>query len=117
MANSIKIKKEKLERITFEPLKEFRSSLEQRPELKEKLEKDFKGTLEMEGIVIDDAFRQEVSNQWRTMIQDDIRNKTDKLPDDKKRLYTMVRKGKPLKVKVKIDRTTGKRTVTPEVIS
>jgi hypothetical protein len=48
------------------------------------------------------------------MIQADTREKMDKLPDDKKRLYSMVRKGKPLKVKVKIDKTTGKRTITPE---
>ena len=117
VANRIRIEKKRLERFSVEPLKEFRTSLEQRPELKSQLEKDLKGTIEAEGIVIDDAFRQKVHNQWRSMIQADIRDKMDKLPDDKKRLYSMVRKGKPLKVKVKIDKTTGKRTITPEVKS
>lgn len=114
MANNIRIRKERLERFSVEPLKDFRTSLEQRPELKTQLEKDIKATIEAEGIVIDDTFREEVRSQWRSMIQADTREKMDKLPDDKKRLYSMVRKGKPLKVKVKIDKTTGKRTITPE---
>lgn len=114
MANNIRIRKERLERFSVEPLKDFRTSLEQRPELKTQLEKNIKATIEAEGIVIDDTFREEVRSQWRSMIQADTRDKMDKLPDDKKRLYNMVRKGKPLKVKVKIDKTTGKRTITPE---
>jgi len=110
-----KLDKERLDRFKIESLRELKSSLEQRPDLKKQLEEDFRGTIEAEGIVIDDAFKQEISEQWRSMIREDVRKIMDKQPKDKKPLYTMVRKGKPLKLKVKIDPVTRKRTITPEV--
>ena len=110
-----KLDKVRLERFKVESLRELKSSLEQRPDLKKQLEEDFKGTIEAEGIVIDDAFKREISQQWHSMIQEDVRKLMDKQPKDKRPLYTMVRKGKPLKLKVKIDPVTGKRIITPEV--
>jgi hypothetical protein len=110
-----KFNKERLERFKVESLNDLKISLEQRPELKAQLEDDFTGTILAEGIVIDDAFKQEIHQKWRSMIDEDVRKVMDKQPEAKRPYYTMVREGKPLKVKVKIDRTTGKKSITPEV--
>jgi hypothetical protein len=110
-----KFNKERLERFKVESLNDLKISLEQRPELKAQLEEDFTGTILAEGIVIDDAFKQEIHQKWRSMIDEDVRKVMDKQPEAKRPYYTMVREGKPLKVKVKIDRTTGKKSITPEV--
>ncbi|HJH28320.1 MAG TPA: hypothetical protein C5S51_01285 [Methanosarcinaceae archaeon] len=115
MIYNSKFNKERLERFKVESLNDLKASLEQRPELKTQLEQDFAGTILAEGIVIDDAFKQEVHQKWRLMIDEDVRKVMDKQPEAKRPYYTMVREGKPLKVKVKIDRTTGKKSTTPEV--
>ena len=115
MKYNAKINKDRLDRFKVDSLKDLKSSLEQRPDLKTKLEEDFRGTIEAEGIVIDDAFKQEIHQQWQSMIKKDVRKIMDRQPKDKKPLYSMVRKGKPLKLKVKIDPATGKRSITPEV--
>ncbi len=115
MKYNSKFNKERLERFKVESLNDLKASLEQRPELKAQLEEDFTGTILAEGIVIDDAFKQEIHQKWRSMIDEDVRKVMDKQPEAKRPYYTMVREGKPLKVKVKIDRTTGKKSITPEV--
>ena len=115
MKYQARLNKDRLVRFKVDSLKELKSSLEQRPDLKTKLEEDIRGTIEAEGIVIDDAFKQEIHQQWQSMIKKDVRNFMDKQPKDKKPLYSMVRKGKPLKLKVKIDPATGKKSITPEV--
>ena len=115
MRYKAKIDMDRLDRFEVKSLKDLKRSIAERPDLKAKLKEDLRGTLEAEGIVIDDAFKQEVSEQWRSMIRDDVRKIMDKQPREKKLLYTMVRKGKPLKLKVKIDRATGKRIITPVV--
>lgn len=115
MKYNSKFNKERLERFKVESLNDLKISLEQRPELKAQLEEDFTGTILAEGIVIDDAFKQEIHQKWRSMIDEDVRKVMDKQPEAKRPYYTMVREGKPLKVKVKIDRTTGKKSITPEV--
>jgi len=110
-----KIDMDRLDRFEVKSLKELKLSIAERPDLKEKLKEDLRGTLEAEGVVIDEAFKKEVSEKWRSMIRDDVRKIMDKQPREKKPLYTMVRKGKPLKLKVKIDRTTGNKIITPVV--
>jgi hypothetical protein len=110
-----KIDMDRLDRFEVKSLKELKLSIAERPDLKRRLKEDLRGTLEAEGIVIDEAFKHEVSEQWRSMIRDDVRKIMDEQPMEKKPLYTMVRKGKPLKLKVKIDRTTGKKIITPVV--
>ena len=115
MRYKAKIDMDRLDRFEVKSLKELKRSITERPDLKEKLKEDLRGTLESEGIVIDEAFKQEASEQWCSMIRDDVRKIMDKKPKEKKPLYTMVRKGKPLKLKVKIDRTTGKKIITPVV--
>lgn len=115
MVQKIRINKERLKRFKLEPLDELKADLDQNPDLKKRLKEDFSGTLKAEGIVIDDAFRNNVRKQWRSMIQADVRELMDRQPAAKRPLYTMVSQGKPLKVKVKIDKTTGKKSVKPEV--
>lgn len=115
MKYKAKINMDRLDRFEVKSLNELKLSMAERPDLKRKLKEDLRGTLEAEGIVINEAFKQEVSEQWRSMIRDDVRKLMDKQPREKKPLYTMVRKGKPLKLKVKIDRTTGKKIITPAV--
>ena len=115
MRYKAKIDMDRLDRFEVKSLKELKRSITERPDLKEKLKEDLRGTLEAEGIVIDEAFKQEVREQWRSMIRDDVRKAMDKQPREKRPLYTMVRKGKPLRLKVKIDRATGKKTITPVV--
>ncbi|NJD76155.1 MAG: hypothetical protein FIB08_03525 [Candidatus Methanoperedens sp.] len=107
--------KMKMDRFKVRSLNELKLSIAERPDLKRKLKEDLKGTLESEGIVINEEFKQEISDQWRLLIRNDIRKIMDKQPGEKKPLYTMVRKGEPLKLKVKIDKTTGKKIITPMV--
>lgn len=115
MKYKAKINMDRLDRFEVKSLKELKRSISERPDLKGKLKEDLRGTLEAEEVVIDEAFKQEVSENWRSMIRDDVRKIMDKQPKEKKPLYTMVRKGKPLKLKVKIDRATGKKIITPVV--
>ena len=115
MKYKAKIDMDRLDRFEVKSIKELKLSIAERPDLKRKLKEDLRGTLEAEGIVIDEAFKKEVSEQWRSMVRDDVRRVMDKQPREKKPLYTMVRKGKPLKLKVKIDRATGKKIITPVV--
>lgn len=117
MVKKVRINKARLKRFKLEPLDELKAAVDLNPELKKRLKEDFSGTLKAEGIVIDDAFRNNVRKQWRSMIKADVRESMDRQPAAKKPLYTMVSQGKPLKVKVKIDRTTGKKSVKPKVDS
>ena len=112
MSYNVKVNKKRVDRFKLAPVDELKASIDEQPDIKTRLSEDFKGTLKSEGIVIDDTFKQKIHEQWRSMIQADIREVMDKQPDDKKPLYTMVREGKPLKLKVKIDKTTGKKSVT-----
>lgn len=113
MPYNVRVNKKRMDRFKLSPVEQLKASIDVKPDIKTRLNEDFKGTLEKEGVVIDDAFRQKIRDQWRSMIQADIREVMDRQPADKKPLYTMVRQGKPLKVKVKIDKTTGKKSVTP----
>lgn len=105
----------KMDRFKVESLNELKLSIAKRPDLKRKLKEDLKGTLEAEGIILNEEFKQEISDQWRLLIRNDVRKVMDKQPEEKKPLYTMVRKGKPLKLKVKIDKTTREKIITPVV--
>lgn len=80
--------------------------------LEEQLKADFKGVIEAEGgVVVDDTLKQQICQRWQSMIQEDVRRVMDEQPEDNRQLYTMVKEGKPLKVKVKIDLTTGERSI------
>lgn len=113
MNRKFRIDAERLNRFDFEPVKDIRARLAASPDLKRRLEEDLPGTLEEEGIVIDDAFRQKVSDQWHDRITADTRSVMDRIPDSRKPYYRMIRSGQPVKVRVTIDRETGTITTAP----
>ena len=94
-------------------LKELRTQVEKDPQLKIKLLKDFEGTLKARGIVVDKEFRKEVERQRKERMSNRIKARMSKLPKSKKIYYSMIQAGKPIRVRVKIDRKKGKTTITP----
>jgi hypothetical protein len=103
----------KVEVFDIEGLKNLRVELEKKPNLKKRLGQDFEGTLKAEGIIVDEAFKKEVEKQCRARISIRIKARMAKLPKSKKVYYSMVASGKPIKVRVKIDRKKGKTMITP----
>ena len=94
-------------------LKELRTQVEKDPQLIKKLKKDFEGTLKERGIVVDETFRKEVERQRKERMSNRIKARMSKLPKSKKKYYSMIAAGKPIRVTVKIDRKKGKTTITP----
>lgn len=87
--------------------------MERDPQLRRKLEMDLEGTLRERGIVVDDAFRNEVERQRMERMSERIRARAAKLPKSKKIYYEMISEGKPIRVRVKIDRIKKKLTIKP----
>lgn len=108
MKKIVRVEKSRLERFNVESVGELRSSLESKPELRERLREDFEDTLREQNVIVDDAFKQRLHQQWRAQIQKDIRETMGSLPESKKRYYSRITKGEPLKLRVKVDRATGK---------
>lgn len=108
MKKTIRIDSARLARFKFDPVKKLRSSIESQPELRDKLREDFEGTLREQNVIVDDAFKQQLHRQWRDQIQTDIKETMANLPESKKRYYSRIVRGEPLKLRVKVDRTTGK---------
>lgn len=108
MKKIVRVEKTRLERFNFDSVGDVKSSLKSKPELGDRLREDFEDTLRDQNIVVDDAFKQRLHQQWRAQIQSDIRETMDSLPESKKRYYSRISKGEPLKLRVKVDRTTGK---------
>lgn len=65
MKKHVKIDKKRLERFEFKPVKDLKQKIEKKPELKTKLRKDFRGTLEAQGIEIDENFEEKIRKEWR----------------------------------------------------
>jgi hypothetical protein len=86
--------------------------IEEKPELKERLKDNFVGTLREEGLEIDDAFLRETMDRWRAQVQEDIRREMLSRPASKRRYFQRVIEGKPLKLRVRVDSTTGERTIS-----
>lgn len=108
MKKIVRVEKSRLERFNFESVGELKSSLESKHELRDRLSEDFEGVLREQNIIVDDAFKQRLHQQWKAQIQSDIRKTMDSLPESKKQYYSRITKGEPLKLRVKVDRTTGK---------
>ncbi len=105
--------KRRVEVFNIEGLKNLRVELEKDPNLKKRLKQDFEGTLKTEGVIVDEAFRKEVEKQCDVRMNGRIKARMAKLPKSKKVYYSMVASGKPIKVRVKIDRKKGKTIITP----
>lgn len=108
MKKTVRVDLNRLERFEFDSVKELRSSLETRPELSDRLKVDFEGTLRDEKVVVDEVFKRRLHQQWRAQIQADIREKMSELPESKKRYYSRIVEGEPLKLRVNVDREAGR---------
>jgi len=112
MKKAVRIDPKRIKRFNFTSVTALRTAVETKPELKASLSRSFSEALEAENIVIDEAFKQKVCTEWRAQIQSDIQAKMASLPESKKRYYSRISKGEPLKLKVKVDRKTKKHIKT-----
>jgi len=114
VSRKIKVSKKRLERFDFTSISKVRrikEKIEGKPELSDRLKGDFVGTLRDEGLEIDEEFLRETKNKWRSQVQEDIRRKMLRRPPSEKRYFQRVAEGKPLKLRVRIDPSTGERTI------
>ncbi len=110
---NLKIGSKRLKRFDFEPVRDLRARLKKSPDLKRRMKQDMTGTLRAEGIAIDETFLRAVSDRWHAQIQEDVHSAMERVPEERKPYYRMVRDGKPLHVRAKVDPKDGTVTVTP----
>jgi len=103
---------ERMARFDFEKVRAIKEELKTNPELATKLQQDFRGTLESKGIVIDEKFKADVMNEWKTQIRADLMRSVKENPKSKDWYLTRVLEGKPLRIHVTVNRTTGEKTKT-----
>jgi len=97
------VKRKRIERFDFEPVRTIKDRIDQDPKLKEALKKDFEGTLRAEGIIVDKEFINKVENEWRSQMSRDIRSKVAASPG-KYPLLEQVLEMKPIRVHVDIEK-------------
>ncbi len=110
MQKRVKIDRTRLERFEFKPLKELKTILEKKPEIKRNLREDFRGTLRAQGITINEDFKKQIRTEWRETIKTDIRRVADENPESKNWYLKRVLADEPIKLKVKVDKATGTKT-------
>lgn len=110
MQKRVKIDRARLERFEFKPLKELRLTLDKKPEIKQNLREDFRGTLKAQGIIINDDFKRQIRTEWRETIKSDIRRVADESPESKNWYLKRVLADEPIKLKVKVDKESGTKT-------
>ena len=110
MQKRAKIDRTRLERFKFQPVRELKLSLDKKPEIKEKLREDFRGTLQAQGITIDEDFKRQIRAEWRETIKSDIRRVADENSQSKNWYLKRVLANEPIKLKVKVDKETGTNT-------
>jgi hypothetical protein len=108
-----KIAKKTVRRMELPTAKPLREKWLKDPAFRKRLKEDVVGTLEAEGIKVDDALKERVLGEWRAGMEADIRKFVAKNPKKSKDWYLRrVVEGKPLMINVKIDRKTGRITKT-----
>ena len=107
MRKRVKIDNTRLERFKFKEFDQIKSTIKKNPELSVKLKEDFIGTIEGQGIVLDDATLDSIRTEWRAQIHTDIRAKVEASPKKDEWYLTQVLKNKPIKLRVSIDKETG----------
>jgi hypothetical protein len=107
MNKRISIDKKRLERFDFKPVKELKTTIEKKPELKLELREDFRGTLNSQGITIDEDFKQQIRAEWRENIKSDIKRVANENPESKNWYLKQVLAEKPIKLRIKIDNESG----------
>jgi len=102
----------RMARFNFEQVRAIKEELKTNPELATKLKQDFRGTLESRGIVLDENFKAGIMNELNAQIKADLRKSVKENPKSKDWYLTRVLEGKPLKIHVAVNRTTGEKTKT-----
>ncbi len=110
MRKKISIDKYRLERFNFKPINELKSSIENKPEIKQKLKEDFIGTLNAQGITINEDFKKQIRAEWRETIKSDIKRVSDENSESKNWYLNRVLANEPIKLRVKVDKTSGTNT-------
>lgn len=105
--------KKTVRRMELPTAKPLREKWLKDPAFRKRLKEDVIGTLEAEGIRVDDALKERVLGEWRSGMEADMRRVVAKNPKKSKDWYLRrVVEGKPLKIHVKIDPETGEITKT-----
>lgn len=112
MKKHVKIDKKRLERFEFKPVKDLKQKIEKKPELKTNLRKDFRGTLEAQGIEIDEKFEEKIRKEWRNTIKSDLRKAVKEKPAEKTRYLRKILAKEPITIQVTIDKETGEHEKT-----
>jgi hypothetical protein len=108
-----KIAKKTVRRMELPTAKPLREKWLKDPAFRKRLKEDVVGTLEAEGIKVDDALKERVLGEWRSGMEADMRKVVARNPKKSKDWYLRrVVEGKPLMINVKIDRKTGRITKT-----
>ena len=110
MRKRVKVDKTRLERFKFEPVKELKATLKEKPELRTEIKSDFIGTMRAQGIEINDDFRRQLNQEWKATIKQDIKRVADETPENEDWYLKRVLDDKPIKLKVHIDPETGEKT-------
>ncbi|TFH16687.1 hypothetical protein E4H04_06225 [Candidatus Bathyarchaeota archaeon] len=107
MQKRVKIDRVRLERFEFKPLEKLKATLNEKPEIRQKLSEDFNGTLKAQGVTVDEDFKQRIRAEWRSTIKADVRRVADANPESSNWYLKRVLEDKPIKLRVKIDKETG----------
>lgn len=107
MGARIRVDRKKLARFSFEDLNAIKKKVSEKPELRDSFRKNFKATLEAEGIKVDEAFLRRIKQEWREQISRDIRSKVAASPE-KYPMLSKVVAGKPIRIHVTMDEGTKK---------
>jgi hypothetical protein len=102
-----------LERFNFTSIREIgdlKKRVDENPDLRDRLKENFFGTLQDEGIDVDEV-KHRVVQIWRDQMGADLRQRMSELPEEKKKYYMRISEGKPLKLRVRINQETGEKTV------
>ena len=102
-----------LERFNFTSISEIEDlkvRVDENPDLRDRLKENFLGTLQDEGVDFDEV-KNQVVQIWRDQMEVDLKRRMSELPEEKKKYYRRISEGKPLKLRVRINRETGEKTV------
>lgn len=103
-----KIDRSKFSGLDLPELELIRKRIASDPSLEERLKKDFQGTLQKEGIKVDDVFKGKVMERLNSKVRADLREVVKNRPEAKNWYLKRVVEGKPLKIRVHIDKETGR---------
>lgn len=112
MQKRVKLDSARLERFKFKQVDKIKATIKKNPELSVKLKEDFAGTIAAQGVTLDAAALETIRVEWRSQIKNDIKETAAASPKKDQWYLTQVLDNKPIKLRVKVDRKTGKHKKT-----